>query len=155
MKQIISFFLVIALLFSLIGCTHHPMAINPNPPQPNHFNPHWNPDPSKPMGETILLALLAVTIAATATVLLFYPKKVKLTPGGEKVKLLVHEEAPKSAKFLGDIETRSLLSAICVKNELRNRAARLGGNLVVVDNISPVGSEGELYMGSARVYDVP
>jgi len=106
MKTILSFFLVMAFLFSLIGCTHPALS------------------------------------------------KVELTPGGEKVILLVHEEAPKGAKFLGDIEIDIRQTAICVKNELRNQAARMGGNLVVVDNISPVGTDGLFFSGSGRVYHI-
>jgi hypothetical protein len=77
-----------------------------------------------------------------------------LTREGESVRLLVHSEAPEDAGLLGDIHTEILSSLDYVKNDLRNRTARLGGDLVVLDDIQQDVFEGETrgYVGIGRAY---
>lgn len=78
-----------------------------------------------------------------------------LTKQGETVKLLMKEEAPKEYELINDIET-SLFgepSVISVKNTLRNKAAEVGGNLVVVDTIEMHQEDSRTwYTGNGRAY---
>ena len=85
----------------------------------------------------------------------------KLTPEGEKVRILMKEEAPANAKLLGTVETglwEEHDTIMSVQNALRNKAAQMGGNLLVIDVIvaetSQLGSYGTStsYVGNGRVY---
>lgn len=77
-----------------------------------------------------------------------------LTPGGERVQILIHAEAPEDADFLGDIHTEIRKHLDYVKNDLRNQTARLGGNLMVLDDIQQEIQEGQTcgYIGIGRAY---
>lgn len=152
MKKLLCIFLVTTFLLDfMIGCTSQPIVVNSHPLESDPFE-HHRSSIFKPM----LFASLASTTAAVLMVLFLHPKKVKLTPKGEEVTLLIHDEAPAGAKFLGEVESHLQRSAICVKNDLRNRAADMGGNLVVVDNINSEVWDGQStgFSGSGRVYYV-
>jgi hypothetical protein len=77
-----------------------------------------------------------------------------LTPEGVCVQLLAHAEAPKDAVFLGDIHTKILYRIEYVKNDLRNQTARLGGDLLVLDDIQQDVLDGQTcgYIGIGRAY---
>ena len=77
-----------------------------------------------------------------------------LTPEGERVQLLSHAEAPEGAVFLGDVHTEILLHIDYVKNDLSNQTARLGGNLLVLDDIQQDIRDGQTwgYIGIGRAY---
>ncbi|MDD8020305.1 MAG: hypothetical protein PHU81_03835 [Acidobacteriota bacterium] len=88
-----------------------------------------------------LIIGFSVILAATLTYLYYSNKHYKtqyaLTPAGEKVSLIFHAEAPPDAILLGEIHTRSHTNLNLLKNDLRNQAARMGGDIVVVDDIQP------------------
>lgn len=77
-----------------------------------------------------------------------------LTPGGERVRILIHAEAPEDAVFLRDIHTEIHGQLDYVKNDLRNQTARLGGDLMVLDDIQQEIYEGQTrgYVGIGRAY---
>lgn len=77
-----------------------------------------------------------------------------LTEQGKKVQLLMKEEAPKEYQLINDIATTGLGESdiIGVKNNLRNKTAELGGNLVVVDTIEMHSGEATYYTGNGRAY---
>jgi hypothetical protein len=143
MKKVISFLLLGTMLcFFTSSCFHQPVQLEPMP------------DPSRDMATTIIV-FTAVAITATAlTVLLSKHKPVLLTPEGKNVKLVMHEEAPEEAEYIGDIQTKVVKHLISIKNDLRNQAARMGGNLVVVDTFQSKIVRGRTwgYSGSGRVY---
>ena len=143
MKKAISFLLVgIMLWFFTSSCMQ----------QPVQFDTH--PDTSIET-EAAVLIVSAIAIAAVATIVtIARHKPVTLTPAGENVKLIMHTEAPENAEYLGDIQTNALNDLLSVKNDLRNHAARMGGNLLVVDTIQPEFFQGKNwgYSGSGRVY---
>lgn len=84
----------------------------------------------------------------------------KLTPEGETVKVLMKQEAPANAQLLGTVETglfEEHSTIMSVQNSLRNNAAKMGGNLLVIDVIFGETSQGQYgsstnYVGSGRVY---
>jgi hypothetical protein len=79
----------------------------------------------------------------------------ELTKGAEAVKLIMKQEAPAEYELIGDIATSGAgePTIIGVKNNLRNKTAELGGDLVVVDTIEMHGEgDREWYSGNARAY---
>ncbi|GEM_PF-802562 len=91
------------------------------------------------------LILLSVTGCLSTT----------LTEQGKKVQLLMKEEAPKEYQLIDDIATTGLGESdiIGVKNNLRNKTAALGGDLVVIDTIEMhSGDAGTYYTGNGRAY---
>ena len=65
------------------------------------------------------------------------------------------EEAPKEYQLIDDITTTGIGESdiISVKNNLRNKTAELGGDLVVVDTIEMNNREdGTFYTGKGRAY---
>ena len=144
MKKVISFSLLGTMLcFFTSSCFHQPVQLEPMPP-----------DPSMDMATTIIVITAVAITAAALAVLLSKYKHVLLTPEGKNVKLVMHEEAPEEAKYIGDIQTKVFKDLISIKNDLRNQAARMGGNLVVVDTFQPEINRGRTwgYSGSGRVY---
>ena len=120
--------------------------------QPVQFDTH--PDTSLETEATVMI-LSAIAIAAVATVVtLASHKPVALTTAGENVRLIMHAEPQGDAEYIGDIQTKALNDLLSVKNDLRNQAARLGGNLLVIDTIQPEIFQGNNwgYSGSGRVY---
>ena len=103
---------------------------------------------------------LAAFIGASAVLLLatakYRSRSIRLTPEGKAVKLVMHEEAPDGAEFLGDIRTKPRRTVTCIKNDMRNITARMGGNLVVIDTIHDFvfGGTSSGYKGSGRAYFV-
>ena len=72
---------------------------------------------------------------------------------------MAHQEAPPTALFLGDVEAQGHRDATAVKNALRNRAAEMGGNLLILDAITSASdtwgtpaSTTTSWSGSGRVY---
>lgn len=155
MKKKLCIFLVTTFFLNfMIGCTSQPIVINSHLPEPDSFKHFWKSEARSHLLFFLTTAVIAVT--GLLLVQFLHPKKVKLTPKGVRVRLLIHDEAPQGATFLGEINSRVRVSAICVKNDLRNQAALMGGNLVVVDNINSVVLDGRSsgYSGSGRVYYV-
>jgi len=120
-------------------------------------------DPGMPMDSASLditpFIIGAVVIVAAAVAYMYIEAKrdrirYALTPEGEKVKLLAHAEAPEGAVFLGDIHTGTHLHIDYVKNDLRNQTARLGGDLMVLDDIQQNIHDGQTwgYVGIGRAY---
>jgi len=73
--------------------------------------------------------------------------------------MLMHAEAPENAAFLGDVtiswyEPHSTIAS--VQNALRNTAAKLGANLVVIDVITTITGDdgGYSFTGSGRAYRI-
>jgi len=98
----------------------------------------------------IFLTIIFISIIGCATI---------LTKEGKFVKLFVKQEAPSNAEFLGDIETSFLgePSVKGVKNYLRNKTAKMGGNLVVIDFIDVTYNRNDgtkMYSGDGRAYRV-
>ena len=95
--------------------------------------------------------ILPVLLLLCATACL----STKLTEKGKTVQLLMKEEAPKEYQLINDIATTGLGESdiIGVKNNLRNKTAELGGDLVVVDTIEMHNGEGgTYYTGNGRAY---
>ena len=90
---------------------------------------------------TPLIIGFSVILAAALTYLYYSNKHYKaqyaLTSAGEKVSLIFHAEAPPDAILIGEIHTRSHTDLNFLKNDLRNQAARMRGDMVIVDNIQP------------------
>jgi len=109
-----------------------------------------------------LIIGFSVVLAATLTYLYFSSKHYKdqyaLTPAGERVTLIFHAEAPPDAILLGEIHTRSHTDLNFLKNDLRNQGARMGGDMIVVDDIQPQTPNiynkqvSDHYVGIGRVY---
>jgi len=83
----------------------------------------------------------------------------KLTPVGELVEIIMKEEPPNDAEFLGIVESGLLQVHIkqeSVINDLRNKVAELGGNLLVVDTIISIsdGYGGYEFTGMGRAFRV-
>jgi hypothetical protein len=92
----------------------------------------------------LVFILFSVFMAGCAT----------LNPDGANVR--IKKEAPDNCDELGDISVgnlASLASQSDVKNALRNEAAKLGGNLLVLDAINAVPMGG--YSGSGQAFDCP
>jgi len=93
----------------------------------------------------ILVSLFTISSCATS-----------LTPGGNNVRLVMKEEAPRECTLINDISTGMLgePDVIGVKNFLRNKTAEMGGNLVVVDTIEVSYNQhgGKYYTGTGRAY---
>lgn len=101
----------------------------------------------------------AVVIVSSALVYVYFKAKhdraqYALTPDGERVQILIHAEAPEDAGLLGDIHTKTLGTLDYVKNDLRNQTARLGGDLMVLDDIQQEVYDGQTcgYIGIGRAY---
>lgn len=135
------------------GGSHNGASSSPSWPDPNM-------DPDSIASDPTPFIVGAVALAAAGlTYLAFFKNKrdkklYALTPQGEQVRLLVHAEAPEDAVYLGDLETGTLSRLEYVRNDLRNRAARLGGDLVVLDDILQDVYNGRTngYVGCGRAY---
>jgi hypothetical protein len=109
---------------------------------------------------TPIIVGAVVLVAAAFTYVHFKAKhdriRYALTPGGERVQILIHAEAPEDAVLLGDIHTEIHSQLDYVKNDLRNQTARLGGDLMVLDDIQQEIYEGQTrgYIGIGRAYKV-
>jgi hypothetical protein len=102
-----------------------------------------------------------VVLAAAAVAYVHFKAKhdrirYALTPAGERVQILIHAEAPEDAVLLGDIHTEIRSQLDYVKNDLRNQTARLGGDLMVLDDIQQEIYEGQTrgYVGIGRAYKI-
>lgn len=120
-------------------------------------DPGWeNEEPTLNMTPFIIGAIALAVTAGTALHLQSRRDKARysLTPEGGSVRLLVHAEAPEDALFLGDLETKALDRLEQVRNDLRNRTARLGGDLAVLDDVQPEIRDGRTwgYIGIGRAY---
>ncbi len=76
-----------------------------------------------------------------------------LTEAGRTVDVMVKEEPPPTSRYIGDVEIGvsdwKPYSMTALKNVLRNRAAALGGDLLVIDTVL---TNGGIYIGSGRVF---
>ena len=143
MKKTTSFLLIgIMMWFLTTSCMQQPVQLD------------TSPDTSMDMAGPIIIISAVAIAALTASILLARKKPIALTPAGKNVKLLMHAEAPEHAEYIGDIQTKSLNDMLSVKNDLRNKAARLGGNLLVIDIIQSEFFQGKTwgYIGCGRVY---
>ncbi len=98
----------------------------------------------------ILLIFLSVLSCATYK---------ELTLAGATVEYQEKGEPPKNAELLGTVQTNDSDSAVSAINDLRNKAAELGGNFLIVDIISSsirenflTGLVETIYSASGRVY---
>jgi len=143
MKKIIALFLGVTTLgFFTASCFHQPIKFDPQP------------DLSVDMTTPVILFSVASITAVTMALVINAHRYVKLTPEGEKVIVFMHEEAPEGAIYIGEVQSKSLPNLLSVKNNLRNKAAQKGGNLLVIDTIQPDIFEGRTfgYCGYGRVY---
>jgi hypothetical protein len=165
MRRILAMGLVLSLgVFFQAGCggvgvrTSPPGAGGRNAnPSASGANP-W-PDLKEPSMDLTPLIVGAVAIAAAMTACVYFKARrdriqSALTPEGERVRILIHAEAPEDALFLGDIHTGIHDQLESVKNDLRNQTARLGGDLMVLDNIQQDIIDGQTrgYLGIGRAY---
>ena len=154
MKQKITvFFIPIFIFFALTGCSNQSIHFEPNFPDMEVSNPMNKVTP-------YLFILGAVLVTGIAYKIITKPRPKRLTAKGAEVVLLMHQEAPTRALFIGDVQTRNEADAIAVKRVLRNIAAKMVGNLLIIDNINTESDTygGEhiftdtTYSGSGRVY---
>ena len=92
---------------------------------------------------------------------------VSVTEAGQRVRYVMHSEAPADCRFLGEIDVGSSASGfVYLPNDIRetkilmrNKCAALGGNLLVIDAIMagpPMsGSQQNKFSGSGRAYRCP
>lgn len=155
MRRIVSIILIVSsAAFFQAGCAG--VGLRPSAPDPSR---HLGTDGESPSFDfTPLVVGTAVSVAATAALFLITVRREKircaLTPGGTDVRFIAHEEAPPGALFVADIHTGLHIRLDCVKNDLRNRAAQLGGDLVILDDIQQDVRQGQTsgYLGVGRVY---
>ncbi len=87
----------------------------------------------------------------TIVIMFIFVGCASLTEAGKGVRVL--KEAPKNCKELGDLSSGTFASKPSqtdVKNDLRNKTAEMGGNLLVLDSINSVFRGG--YSGSGRAF---
>ena len=83
-----------------------------------------------------------------------------LNKKGELVEYKIGGDPPEGSKYLGDISAGigfSLFSQMDVINSLRNQAAEMGGNYLIINDITAIpNAEGGYggYSGTGRVYFV-
>lgn len=145
MKRLMSILLVGSMLcFLTSSCIQQPVQLDPDPDISTGLESQVN----------IFFSVCAIAAIVLTVVLLSRQKSVSLTPDGKKVKLIIHEEAPAGAEYIGDIQSDVVYDLTSVKNDLRNKAARMGGNLVVIDTFQSEIYEGKTYgySGSGRAY---
>jgi len=155
MKRLLCIILIVSsAVFFQAGCAGmgpRPAVAGPSPGSGTDVN--W---PSFDL--TPLVIGSVVVVAATTALLLIHARRERarcaLTVGGADVRFIVHEEAPAGAIFLADVHSGLHARLDCVKNELRNRAALLGGDLVVLDDIQQDVREGDTigYLAVGRAY---
>jgi hypothetical protein len=152
MKKYLTLFVLLAFMWSSSGCQFQQRYIQTDP-FPN-TTPNLNMDITTPI---IIGAAVLLTIVATALVIgtkNLQKNKRLFQELGSHVPYLMHEEAPATARFLGEVECQEC-SQIEVKNMLRIKAAQMGGNLLVIDTITESQYKGtSTYSGSGRVYTV-
>jgi hypothetical protein len=151
MKKYIACFILLAFIVTGSGC----QGIQQSRIQ---TNPYPAPVKSLDMGTPSFVVVMGVAMAVTlatavvTTTIRKQKKKRQFEELGSHVEYLMHQEAPASARFLGDVECRED-SHTDVKKMLRIKAARLGGNLLVIDAITEVReNDTSLFNGSGRVY---
>ncbi len=106
------------------------------------------------MKNIFIKSLLCIFILLT-----FTNCTTNLTAEGEIVDFIMKEEAPKDAEFLGIVESGLLqihFTQESVINDLRNKVAELGGNLLVVDTMTSISDEffGYEFKGMGRAYRI-
>ena len=160
--------LLTAMVLTLASCTPQNTRLSTHPPLAasggSFPSPNTLPEISTPgSGPGLLIGIFAAAAVGGLILSLTHQhKKVRLgtldTRGG-RVRLLAHQEAPSTALFLGDVEVQGHRDATAVKNALRNRAAEMGGNLLVLDTLTsendPWGTPASTtttYSGTGRVY---
>lgn len=165
MRHAISITLLLCLvLFFQAGCGGVGVRINPQGVS-QHYAYHSYSWPDSQMQFEELSVdftplIIGAVVAVTAAVLYVHYSakrdKVRygLTPEGERVRLIMHAEAPADALFLGDVQTAFHFHLTLLKNDLRNQTARLGGDLVVLDDIQQDIRQGQTwgYIGIGRAY---
>jgi len=165
MRRMLAMGLILSLgMFFQAGCGGVGVKLGPSGGggQRVSSSSSW-PDPNMDLDSVLMdftpVIIAAVALVATAGAFSYFKAKsdrVKyaLTPEGEAVRLLVHAEAPEGSDFLGDLETKELNRLEFVKNDLRNRTARLGGDIIVLDGIQQDVREGQTwgYIGIGRAY---
>ena len=86
---------------------------------------------------------------------------ISLTPGGTSVKYVTKAEAPKECKLLGEVDIGSgamgfepqATNMRDAKILMRNKAAEMGANFLVIDDIeSENGEHTKTYSASGRAY---
>lgn len=125
----------------------------------NWYSADWdkNFNMADPPVGIIVGAIVALVATVVVCRLINPPKRPILLTKARDVLLYMHQEAPAEADFISDVEVRGQMDATAVKITLRNQAASLGGNLLVIDAIN---SESETlgdisfikYSGCGRVY---
>ncbi|PKL35999.1 MAG: hypothetical protein CVV44_17405 [Spirochaetae bacterium HGW-Spirochaetae-1] len=100
--------------------------------------------------------ILKVSLILLVAMFVFSGCQTALTKEGGAVRIIMKEEPPAGAKMLATIESGMFSnhpSVVSVQNDLRNKTAELGGNLLVVDVIVAKSSEGGItYSGNGRAY---
>lgn len=165
MRRMVSMILLFSMaLFFQSGCGGLGMKINPHVAdaseafRSNAWSNSWAhmEEPSVDFTPFIIGAVVLVTAALTYAHYSAKHDKVRfaLIPGGERVKLIMHAEAPADAVFLGDLHTVLHRHLTYLKNDLRNQTARLGGDLVVLDDIQQEIFQSQTwgYIGIGRAY---
>jgi len=100
--------------------------------------------------------IIKISLVLLAVMVVFSGCQTALTKEGSSVRVIMKEEPPAGAKMLATIESDMLSnhpSIVSVQNDLRNKTAKLGGNLLVVDVIVATSGEGGItYSGNGRAY---
>jgi hypothetical protein len=154
-KRLVSFLTLLAFILSLqVGCSSLRVGFSP-PDWPQPPTPQWPDEDALDADFTIFFAIAGGMLLAGVVGLLLNPKPVLLAEG-RRVQLWVHREAPPDAEFLADIVVEAG-DQNRVKISLRNKAAKLGGNLLILDAITSTVHNGNTigYSGSGRVYRMP
>jgi hypothetical protein len=157
-KRLVSFLTLLAFILSLqVGCSSLRVGFSP-PDWPQPPTPQWPDEDALDADFTIFFAIAGGVLLAGVVALLLNSKPVLsvLSAEGKSVQLWVHREAPPEAEFLADIVVEEG-DQNRVKISLRNKAAKLGGNLLILDAITSTVHNGNTigYSGSGRVYRMP
>jgi hypothetical protein len=107
-----------------------------------------------------------IALSVVVVTCVFLSSCTSLKEAAQNVRYSTKSEAPSGCRELGEVSAGSffpLLTMESVKNDLRNQTNDMGGNFLVIDQISPVNTSGNTsgaigssgYAGSGRAYQCP
>jgi len=156
-KTLIQLFIIIFVAYIFSSCSSISFTTSPlSQDWPDFPNPETDIDMGPP---TLLIITAAVAVAAGLTYAIIRGQQIRkrtiksmiLTPQGKTVKVLIHKEAPQGSLYIADVETEYKWDTLHAKVDLKNQAARLGGNLLVIDFIT---KGKHTYSAGGRVYKI-
>ena len=165
-KVLVQFYIIIFVIYTFTSCNSVSFNTHPWPRYQSDWDTgdDWLKRHTNGMvfiAGVLLVSMIAYSMYKNTKEQRYYLKTSKLTPEGKKVLVLIHQEAPEGYIYVCDVETKRKVNARHAKVVLTNRAAILGGDLLVIDFISPVSHTSGIggstdtsisYSASGRVY---